>query len=176
MQKLLIPVLLVVFSTVGCTRNEAASSRTDAARGSDVRHTEVAPVVDITPLPPSARPAKLLTNAEAQHNLSKKFDQDGDGRVSTREMLQQALTEQMRADANHDGKLSADEFHRGLGDVSGKDPYIRELFSVMDENKDGVLDEQEIARRAWAGIIPMDVNHDGFVDAAESHTAVNPTH
>jgi hypothetical protein len=133
------------------------------------------PVVSIKPLPPTGSTAKELTTADAQRHLSTKFDQDGDGRVSLREMLANALAQQFQADTNKDGVLSTEEFHRGLGDIAGTDHVIEELFVTLDENRNGTLDEQEIARRAWAGIVPLDANHDGFVDAGESRALPKST-
>lgn len=126
------------------------------------------PTVAVKPLPPAPAPAKVLTADAAQGHLVAQFDQDHDGRVSLREMLQQSVKQQMAADTNHDGVLSSDEFHHGMGDAALKDPYITELFKSIDKNGDGRLDEQEIASHAWPGIAALDRNRDGFIDAADT--------
>jgi hypothetical protein len=166
--------IMITAALAGCGQQDA-NSTTAAAAPKPAAATPTTQAVSIKPLPPASHSVKPLTEADAQRHLAKKYDQDGDGRVALREMLAQALAQQMSADSNHDGQLSAEEFHGGLGDMAGRDPVIQELFKALDENKNGVLDEQEIARRAWAGIVPLDANHDGFIDASESRAVSKST-
>lgn len=155
---------LVLVLCAGCTSKSEVQAPVVASAAKPVSHVPVFP--DKVP-PPPAPPPKVLTQATAQTNLRHQYDQDGDGRVSTREMLTKAVDQLMRFDENKDGFLSSAEFHKGMGDVTLKDERVGTLFKHIDQNQDNQLDAREIASYVWPGVAAMDKNNDGFIDALE---------
>lgn len=80
------------------------------------------------------------------------------GELLTQFGATQAQKEQLTAgfDANHDGKISQEEFMKGLGDTSGAKTANSELsqaiLQLMDQggNANGVVDGKEFARFSMA--------------------------
>jgi len=127
--------------------------------------------VKVQPLAPSAPEPKVLTGGQVHDHLLKQFDRDQDGKVSMREVLLHAVDQQLSVDMDKNRTLSAQEFHMGLKDFSMQDPYIREAFKRIDKDKNGQLDERELASHAWAGIVHLDINQDGILSADEARAA-----
>lgn len=160
-----IPALsLALVLCAGCTSKNEVQAPVAASAAKPAAHAPVFP--DKVP-PPPAPPPKTLTQATAQTNLRHQYDQDGDGRVSTREMLNKAVDQLMRFDADKDGFLSSEEFHKGMGDLTLKDEQVGKLFKHIDQNHDNRLDAREVASYAWPGVAAMDKNSDGYIDAFE---------
>lgn len=104
-------------------------------------------------------------------HLLKQFDRDQDGKVSMREVLLHAVDQQLQVDLDKTRTLSAQEFHLGFKDFSMQDPYIGEAFKRIDKDKNGQLDERELAAHAWSGIVELDLNQDGILSAEEARAA-----
>jgi hypothetical protein len=92
-------------------------------------------------LPPSPARDEATATGQAQDNgrPQKGAAKPAAARPLTSE--QRAATFQ-KWDTNHDGKLTFDEYHAGLGDK----PDARQRFDKFDTDRDGVLTEEEFAR------------------------------
>jgi Ca2+-binding EF-hand superfamily protein len=92
------------------------------------------------------------------------FDADRDGIIDAQEIAR-AATALSALDANSDGQLAPEEFFGGRGrGPGGMGPGA--LHAVLDADRDGVIDAQEIAG-APAAILSLDADKDGQVAAAE---------
>jgi len=56
----------------------------------------------------------------------------------------------------------------------GKRPSVQELFSEMDNNKDGRLSKEEVKGPLQNDFQKIDTNHDGFISKAELKEAPKP--
>jgi Ca2+-binding EF-hand superfamily protein len=87
----------------------------------------------------------------------------------------------MALDANHDGKISKDEFaaragmmghHRKGGaaeDANAPKPDGARMFTRLDANNDGYLDATEINAMLARRFARQDANHDGVLTPDEQH-------
>jgi Ca2+-binding EF-hand superfamily protein len=107
---------------------------------------------------PAGRPAA------GQPGHHPKLDANGDGIIDRAEAAKSPRFAQMfdKFDANHDGKLSADERpqHRGRGG---------DMLAKLDANGDGAVDRAEAAKapRLAEHFDKLDANHDGRISADE---------
>jgi hypothetical protein len=97
----------------------------------------------------------------------------------------QARERLMALDANHDGKISKDEFaaraqmmgdRRGGGDGNGG-PRQHEgggMFDRLDANQDGFIDATEVNAMLARRFARMDANHDGVLTPDERHAMRGP--
>ncbi|HTN77178.1 MAG TPA: EF-hand domain-containing protein, partial [Pirellulaceae bacterium] len=108
-------------------------------------------------------------------NLFNKLDKNQDGVVAPDEVEGEGkgLFERMlrNADANKDGKLSKDEFAKGLqarpAPENAARPGIEEILTRIDKNGDGKVSKDEAPERLAAGFERLDTNGDGTLDKAE---------
>lgn len=119
-------------------------------------------------LPPPAPVPKKLTPQGAHANLARQYDSDKDGRVSTQEALVQPFQRLMTFDSDNNRVLAAHEFHKSLGDATGRDKSIKALFHKLDLDKNGGLSEKEIVAYMWPGVVAADRNLDNQVDARDA--------
>ena len=87
----------------------------------------------------------------------------------------------MALDADHDGKISKDEFaaraammghHRKGGaadDANAPKPDGARMFTRLDANNDGYLDATEINAMLARRFARQDANHDGVLTGDEQH-------
>lgn len=103
--------------------------------------------------------------ADADAILFASFDRDGDLLVSNAELEAGIAREFARADANHDGSISAAEYQawsmRALGGVYA--PYRLDL----DRNADGPITPDEFAAEFRARAHRYDSNGDGVIEHAD---------
>lgn len=78
----------------------------------------------------------------------------------------------VKADSNHDGRISAAEWQAAMAGRSG-DPARR--FAHMDRNHDGFVDKGEIDEALARRFHRMDVNGDGLLSPQE-HQAAHQRH
>ncbi|XP_072982625.1 probable calcium-binding protein CML10 [Typha latifolia] len=111
-----------------------------------------------TPPPPCAVPEE-----EEMERVFKKFDSNGDGRISRSELAalfeslghaeatEEEVDRMMReADADGDGYISLEEFvelnTRTVGDEAAVEEDLRHAFSVFDLDRNGNISADELAR------------------------------
>lgn len=114
------------------------------------------------------------------------FDRDKDGKLTKAEVPERMQGMFARADADHDGILTAEEIktaaaaqpqpsarpaggpegRRGEGGREGGPPRVDVLFNALDQNGDGALSSDEIAA-APAALRKLDANGDGSVSLQE---------
>jgi Ca2+-binding EF-hand superfamily protein len=106
------------------------------------------------------------------------FDLDKDGFVTAAEIRQASKSEFARLDANHDGKLTIDEYLAGSGDTPVEVKRTRARFEIMDRrgNSDGTVSPEEFVN---FGLLILDVadsagNHDGKLSRQEFIDSVTP--
>ncbi len=111
----------------------------------------------------------VSASAMAQSSKPARADANGDGALSKTEFTSQRVKRLMRLDADGDGKISAAEWSaRPMGanaGAQGRDPA--KAFARLDANKDGLLDETELARVSDRAYARLDANHDGKLTPAE---------
>ena len=99
------------------------------------------------------------------------FDKNGDGVLTPDELPARMQSLFVRADTNHDGKLTREELHAlaarqtlptGSQRQSSNDP----LFLALDLNHDAVISPDEIAAAATS-LLTLDNDHDGELSASE---------
>jgi hypothetical protein len=101
--------------------------------------------------------------------FEKKMDKDGDGVVTTAEFQTGLLERWTSADANKDGKVTADEFKAEHSE------HKQERFSERDSNKDGVLARSEVAKMPDQVFTRIDADKSGTLSLAEFESA-HPRH
>ena len=107
------------------------------------------------------------------------FDLDKDGFVTPAEIRQASMSEFARLDANHDGKLTIDEYLAGSGaNTPVEIKRTRARFEIMDRrgNSDGTVSPEEFTN---FGLLILDVadsagNHDGKLSRQEFIYSVTP--
>ncbi|MDX1969942.1 MAG: EF-hand domain-containing protein [Planctomycetaceae bacterium] len=98
----------------------------------------------------------------------KKFDKDGDGKVTKGELPNEKAFE--RFDKDQDGVITRAEF-AGAGKPGANQPGGRFdiLVKTVDKNGDGKITKAEAGAAPWFS--QLDQNRDGVVDAAELEKA-----
>jgi hypothetical protein len=111
----------------------------------------------------------VSASAIAQPSKPVRADANGDGALSKTEFTAQRVKRLLRLDGDGDGKISAAEWSaRPMGPnagAQGRDPA--KAFARLDANKDGALDEAELARVSDIAYGRLDADHDGKLTAAE---------
>ena len=104
----------------------------------------------------AADPAELFEKADANH----------DGVVSREEFLSARAAKFDQLDRNHDGYLTDDDFPRFAlrGDRGDK---VRAMLRRADADHDGKVSREEFQNSGAAMFGLVDANHDGIVDAGE---------
>ncbi len=100
----------------------------------------------------------------------------GDEKITLAQFQQRRVERLMRDDANHDGKVSKDEFvaamkarmaqFQGNQDDSGNPPpdpeaIANRVFTRMDTNADGVITKDEIEKSSADQFARIDTDHKG---------------
>lgn len=110
-----------------------------------------------TPAPDAAKPPGGRQQREIPAEILKKFDKDGDGKISADEAkaMREARQAEMlkKYDKDGDGKLSDEERKAMQADMEAKHKALLEKY---DANKNGKLDPEEMKAARDAGEeIPM---------------------
>jgi Ca2+-binding EF-hand superfamily protein len=93
-------------------------------------------------------------------------DTNGDGKLDLAEFQAKLTARLMKADTNGDGRISLEEWQARPAARNGKrDPA--KVFSRLDKNGDGFLDDSEIAALAKRRFHHLDADSDGFVTEQE---------
>jgi Ca2+-binding EF-hand superfamily protein len=118
---------------------------------------------------PGAAPAGRPAAGQPGHHP--KLDANGDGVIDRAEAAKSPRFAGQfdKFDANHDGKLTADERpqHRGRGE--GRGGRGGDMLAKLDANGDGAIDRAEAAKapRLSEHFDKLDANHDGRISADE---------
>lgn len=93
-------------------------------------------------------------------------DTNEDGKLDPAEFHANLKARLMKADTNGDGKISLDEWKARSAARNGKgDPT--KIFTRLDKNGDGFLDDSEIASLAERRFHRLDADGDGFLTKQE---------
>lgn len=102
----------------------------------------------------------------------------GDEKITLAQFQQRRVERLMRDDANHDGKVSKDEFVAAMkarmaqfqgngGDDSGNAPdpeaIANRVFTRMDTNGDGFITKDEIEKSSAEQFARLDTDHKGYI-------------
>lgn len=139
-----------------------------------------------------AKFAELLKGGPAE--FIKRFDKNGDGRLSKDEAPPKMAENFDKVDKNGDGQLDQNEveqmiqilrkrFEEGKGNGKGKkkeessndsevERSATRMLEQMDKNKDGKIGKDEAADRVAEFFDQIDANKDGFLDQEELRRAV----
>ncbi|WP_437902153.1 hypothetical protein WME95_26270 [Sorangium sp. So ce327] len=108
--------------------------------------------------------------------LIKRFDKNGDGKLTVAELPEKAQKRLGKADTNNDGSLSAEEL-KAHAELRMKDRAAKHKarFAKKDKNGDGFLTRDEVGDKRWERVKAADANRDGKVSADELRAA-RPAH
>jgi hypothetical protein len=96
----------------------------------------------------------------------KRFDTNGDGKLELSELPLRMQAWLGKADADHDGTLSAAELS------AQRDGFLKQRFARMDKSGDGVLTLDEVGERRWEHLRVADADGNGQVTEAEMSQAI----
>jgi hypothetical protein len=133
----------------------------------------------------AAQPLEAHPRAEG---FMQRFDKDGNGTVELSELPDRLRTKLADADADKDGKLTAEELQAhhaackgdhgkfGHHDKGAMGPSSAEhrarIFTRLDKNGDGALTADEVGNeRFWSHLVRSDANRDGSVTKEELEQA-----
>jgi Ca2+-binding EF-hand superfamily protein len=114
--------------------------------------------------------------ADAESDMFKKMDTDGDGKISADEFAAAHKEKFQKMDTNGDGKLSPEEMKAGfekgakmMGKSAGpyKEEAVAEKIKMMDTNNDGYISEDEFMAGQKTMFDKMDTDHDGYLTKSE---------
>lgn len=131
----------------------------------------------------SAAPLAALAASHDRATFILEEDLNKDGKVDKDEYAQSRAAQFKLVDADHDGRLSHDEYvgefraRLEAGKVGGKAPAAKERrkqldqaevrFGVLDTNADGAISAAEFDYSGWAMFIHHDADKDGVVSKLE---------
>ena len=129
--------------------------------------------------PALAQQGPAKTPSKAAMLWFETYDLDKDGFITPAEIRQASESEFARMDANHDGKLTVDEYLAGNGaDTPVEIKRARARFEIMDRrgNSDGSVSKEEFVN---FGLLILDVadtagDHDGKLSRQEFVDSVTP--
>ena len=111
----------------------------------------------------------------AAPGLFERADRDSNGAVTPDELPDNQLFQ--RIDANQDGRITLEEYHRALLSKEGAEMLAKEianggadrllehLFTYLDRDNDGVITRKEAHKAAW--FQKVDLNRDGQITPEE---------
>ena len=108
----------------------------------------------------------VASSAVAQPANLAGFDADGDGRTSRAEYRVGLVSESMKFDKNRDGRLTVAELP-GFTRLPGVKGAVAKVFKANDLSGDGALSSDELAARAEVRFGELDIDRDGYLNAAE---------
>lgn len=119
--------------------------------------------------------AAYMLAAPAGNDRFKKYDRNGDGKLTPDEINSTMIFEKL--DLNHDGVVTADEAREALRgkvkefveDREGGTP-VEKVFNYLDKNHDGKLDADELASAEYRE--KLDTNKDGVVTLDEARGVI----
>lgn len=106
-------------------------------------------------------------------------EQAGGDKLTLADYQARRVAELMKADTNHDGRISRDEFTAAMqarmaargggegGDAAQMADRLNRMFGRMDRDGDGFITQAEIEQSAADRFARMDVDHKGYVTADE---------
>ncbi len=94
------------------------------------------------------------------------MDADKDGRTSRAEYRTGLIDGSLKLDRNGDGKVQMGEMPAAAR-LPGLKGVIERVFRANDTSGDGALSREELAARAETRFTELDINRDGYLDAAE---------
>lgn len=117
----------------------------------------------------------LAAHALAGPQVDKEFtsmDADHDGKVSANEHAAGAKMMFGKMDANHDGKVTAAEMTAAHQAVTGQAPRKSDMpaadkIKAVDSDGDGILTADEHAKASASMFAKMDADKDGFLSKQE---------
>ncbi|MDC0676854.1 EF-hand domain-containing protein [Sorangium atrum] len=104
--------------------------------------------------------------------LIKRFDKNGDGKLTVAELPEKAQRRLGKADTNKDGNLSAEEL-KAHAEQRMKDRQAKQKarFAKKDKNGDGFLTRDEVGEKRWERVKAADANRDGKLSPDELRAA-----
>jgi Ca2+-binding EF-hand superfamily protein len=147
---------LAAFSLMGCSGAEDVSAVPQAAEDS-----------------PEAEPTAADARRDGRDGhgpldaakFIERFDKDKNGTVELAELPEHKQKWLGKADANKDGRLTADELK------SAAEARHREMFQRVDKNSDGALTADEVGEGHWERIRVADADSDSRITMAEMQKA-----
>ena len=112
----------------------------------------------------------VASSASAQPANLAGFDADSDGRTSRAEYRVGLVSESMKFDKNRDGRLTISELP-GFTRLPGVKGAVAKVFKANDLSGDGALSSDELAARAEVRFGELDIDRDGYLNAAEIKAA-----
>ena len=94
------------------------------------------------------------------------MDADSDGRTSRAEYRNGLVSDSMKFDRNNDGHVTRQELP-AITRAPGLKGIVDRVFKSNDASGDGALSRDELAARAEVRFGELDLNQDGYLDAAE---------
>lgn len=100
--------------------------------------------------------------------LIKRFDKNGDGKLTVAELPEKAQKRLGKADTNKDGTLSAEELKANAEQqVKERQAKQNARFAQNDKNGDGFLTRDEVGEKRWEQMKAADANRDGKLSPDE---------
>ena len=94
------------------------------------------------------------------------MDADKDGRTSRTEYRTGLVSDSMKFDRNQDGRVTRQELP-AITRAPGLSGIVDRVFKSNDVSGDGALSRDELTARAEVRFGELDLNQDGYLDAAE---------
>lgn len=111
-----------------------------------------------------------VPDTHAPYNLLLRYDADGDGRITRRELEAGLRQDFRKADTNHDGRLDVDEVRAENQRRIHLDQS--DAIPLIDWDHDGYVDFEEFAAPIRSLFEQYDVDDDGVVTLDEMHIRI----